>query len=88
MATIYGIPVADTWIASFAISDWAIYPHLITGSSSTAGSCDVWDYDSSKPCLYCGGGNYRAESRGLFSVYYYWVSAAVPSVGFRVIILP
>lgn len=87
MATIYGTPVADTWIASFAVSDWSIYPNLTTGGSSTTGSCDNWAYHSSNPCLRCGGYS-RYKGHGLFYVDASGVSDAYPAVGFRVIVLP
>lgn len=88
MATIYGIPVANNWIASFAVSDWAIYPNSTTGGSSTTGSCDRWCYDSSHPCLSCGGYFGRGEVQGLFYVSPNGVSGQNPAVGFRVIVLP
>ena len=75
--------------SAFAISDWAIYPHSITGGSSTAGSCDSWYYASNRPCLFCGGGNYERNRRyGLFCVSYSDVSTTTSSIGFRVIVLP
>lgn len=86
--TVIGTPVANKWIASFAVSDWSIYPNSTTGGSSTTGSCDVWDYDSSSPCLFCGGYYYRYEYLGLFYVSYYGVYDVGSDVGFRVIVLP
>lgn len=86
--TVIGTPVANNWIASFAVSDWAIYPNSTTGGSSTTGSCDGWLYYSSYPCLFCGGNYYRDEDRGLFFVDCYGVSDAYSDVGFRVIVLP
>ena len=86
--TVIGTPVANNWIASFAVSDWAIYPNSTTGGSPTTGSCDRWYYYSSGPCLYCGGAYNSAESRGLFCVSYLGVSNAGSDVGFRVIVLP
>lgn len=86
--TVIGTPVANNWIASFAVSDWAIYPNSTTGGSPTTGSCDNWSYYSSNPCLFCGGGYYRSESRGLFYVGFNGVSYASSSVGFRNIVLP
>ena len=88
MATIYGIPVADIWIASFAVSDWAIYPNSTTGGSPTTGSCDHWYYSSSYPGLFCGGFYSCSEDFGLFFVSYYGVSETHSIVGFRVIVLP
>ena len=85
--TVIGAPVANNWIASFAISDWAIYPNSTTGGSSTIGSCDEWYYGSSDPCLRCGGYS-RYEGHGLFYVDASGVSDAYPVVGFRVIVLP
>ena len=86
--TVIGTPVANDQIASFAVSDWAIYPNSTTGGSSTTGSCDSWIYGSEAPCLYCGGGYDRYESQGLFFVAYGMVSLAGSSVGFRVVVLP
>ena len=43
--TVIGTPVANNLIASFAVSDWAIYPNITTSSSFTTGSCDSWYYD-------------------------------------------
>mgnify|MGYP006978482404 CR=1 FL=1 len=86
--TVIGTPVANNWIASFAVSDWAIYPNSTTGGSSTTGSCDYWDYNSSLPCLYCGGYYGRSEYYGLFCVVYGGVSDAYSDVGFRALILP
>lgn len=85
--TVIGTPVANNWIASFAISDWAIYPNS-TGGSSTTGSCDRQYYRSSDPCLCCGGDYNRNENFGLFCVYCFGVSGAFSSVGFRVVVLP
>ena len=86
--TVIGTPVANNWITSFAVSDWAMDPNSTTGGSSTTGSCDYWYYDSSYPCLYCGGYHYRGEGHGLFYVYYGGVSDASSYVGFRTIVLP
>ena len=86
--TVIGTPVANNWIASFAVSDWSIYPNSTTGGSSTTGCCDSWDYYSNRPCLCCGGGYDRYPNRGLFYVSCGGVSGAVSSVGFRVIVLP
>ena len=74
--------------SAFVVSDWAIYPNSTTGGSSSTGSCDYWDCNSSNPCLYCGGGYGRFESFGLFYVSYVGVSNASSAVGFRVIVLP
>ena len=86
--TVIGTPVASNLIASFAVSDWAIYPNSTTGGSFTTGSCDSWYYDYSDSCLYCGGFYNRNEYFGLFYVSYDEVSYAYSNVGFRVIILP
>lgn len=86
--TVIGTPVADDWIASFAISDWAIYPNSTTGGSSSTGSCDGWYYYSHHSCLNCGGAYSRVEDFGLFFVSYYDVSYASSDTGFRVIVLP
>lgn len=86
--TIIGMPVANGYIATFAISDWAIYPNSTTGGSPSTGSCDSWNYDSSNPCLRCGGCYYRGEDHGLFYMVYVGVSYASSYVGFRVIVLP
>ena len=86
--TVIGTPVANNWIASFAVSDWAIYPNSTTGGSPTTGSCDSWNYNSSSPCLYCGGSYDCYEYYGLFCVDYSGISHAYSSVGFRVIVLP
>ena len=85
--TVIGTPVANNWIASFAVSDWAIYPNSTAGGSSTTGSCDRWYCDSSSPCLYCGGYN-RYEYHGLFCVECDGGYGASSYVGFRVIVLP
>lgn len=84
--TVIGIP-SSGYSSSFAVSDWALYPNA-TSSNSTTGSCDVWVYNSSYPCLSCGGTSRRNEYRGLFYVYYTGVSDANSYVGFRVIVLP
>lgn len=86
--TVIGTPVANNWIASFAVSDWAIYPNSITGGSSTTGSCDYWLSNSDLPCLFCGGVYSRGEYDGLFCVSCNGVSDANSYVGFRVIVLP
>ena len=86
--TVIGTPVANNWIASFAVSDWSIYPNSTTGGSPTTGSCDYWVYNSSHPCLFCGGGYNRDEYHGLFFVSYVGVSFAASNIGFRVIVLP
>ena len=84
---IIGTP-SKGYSTAFAISDWAIYPNSTTGGSSTTGSCDTYDYDSSYPCLYCGGSYYRRVDHGLFYVGYNGVSDASSRAGFRTIILP
>ena len=84
--TVIGTLVANNWIASFAVSDWAIYPNSTTGGSSTTGSCDYWSYYYQ--CLHCGGAYSRVEDFGLFFVGDYPVSYASSDVGFRVIVLP
>ena len=86
--TVIGTHVANNWIASFAVSDWSIYPNSTTGGSPTTGSCDYWVYNSSHPCLFCGGGYNRDEYHGLFFVSYVGVSFAASNIGFRVIVLP
>lgn len=86
--TVIGTPVANNFIASFAVSDWSICPNSTTGGSSTTGSCDFWSYNSSYPCLYCGGYYRSNENFGLFYVGYSRVSDASSAVGFRVIVLP
>lgn len=85
--TVIGVP-SGGWSSTFAVSDWAIYPNSTTGGSSSTGSCDTWDYDSSYPCLYCGCAYVSNEGRGLFYVSYDGVSSAGSNVGFRVIVLP
>lgn len=85
--TAIGTPIANSWVGSFAVSDWAIYPNAIDGSSTT-GSCDGWFYTSNYPCLYCGGSCYLSEQLGLFYVYRNTVSDKYSYVGFRVIVLP
>ena len=85
--TVIGTP-SGGYSTAFTVSDWAIYPNSTTGGSSSKGSCDVWDYYSSYPCLCCGGGYSRSEDCGLFFVSYSGVSDAYSSVGFRVIVLP
>ena len=82
-----GVP-SNGYSSTFAVSDWAIYPNSTTGGSSTTGSCDGWNYDSSDPCLSCGGSYNRSEYRGLFYVNYSGVSYAGSNAGFRVIVLP
>lgn len=84
---VIGVP-SDGFTSAFAVSDWAISPNSTTGGSSTTGSCDVWDYNSSKPCLYCGGSYNRLENFGLFYVSSNKVSVVDSDVGFRVIVLP
>lgn len=86
--TVIGTPVANDWIASFAVSDWAIYPNSTTGGSFTTGSCDTWIYTSNDPCLSCGGYYGRHNLLGLFYVRYFGVSSAAQVIGFRVIVLP
>ena len=86
--TVIGTPVANNWIASFAVSDWAIYPNSTTGGSSTKGSCDYWSYASGRPCLFCGSNYGRGEHHGLFFVDYRGVSDAGSNFGFRIIVLP
>ena len=85
---VIGTPVANNWIANFAVSDWAIYPNSITGGSSTTGSCDSWYYNSSFLCLYCGGSCNRHEDYGLFYVLCNGVYGTSSLVGFRTIVLP
>ena len=86
--TVIGTPVANSWIASFAVSDWAIYPNSTTGGKSSTGSCDGWYYNSGRPCLYCGGVYARGDVHGLFYISYTKISTVDPGVGFRVIVLP
>lgn len=84
--TVIGEP-SSGYSSAFAISDWAIRPTTISGSS-TKGSCDSWYYSSSSPCPYCGGHYSRVQVSGLFYVNCAKVSEAVSDVGFRVIVLP
>lgn len=86
--TVIGTPYDGVYPSAFAISDWAIYPNSTTDGSSTTGSCDYWIYDSSSPCLGCGGYYSRSMGGGLFCVYCNGVSDAGLNVGFRVIVLP
>lgn len=86
--TVIGTPVANIWIASFAVSDWAIYPNSTTGGSSSTGSCDSWHYHPSYPCMCCGGYYNCNENHGLFLVGYDRVSNANSGIGFRTIVLP
>ena len=85
--TIIGTP-SSGYSSAFAISDWSIYPNSTTDGSPTTGSCDRWRYNSSVPCLYCGGDYDRGELYGLFFVSSNGVSVAGSDVGFRVIVLP
>lgn len=85
--TMIGRPVANGYIVSFTISDWALYPNA-AGSSSSTGSCDSWGYNSSSPCLCCGGRYSSSESYGLFCVGPNRASTANSYIGFRVIVLP
>lgn len=84
--TVIGTP-SSGHSSTFAVSDWALYSNAARGNFTT-GSCDDWDYDSSNPCLCCGGGYNQYENYGLFCVYYFGVSDAYAYVGFRVIVLP
>lgn len=84
--TVIGTP-SSGYSSTFAVSDWALYTNA-TSSNSTTGSCDIWDYSSSYPCLFCGGCYYRFEYHGLFCVRSGGVSDASSYVGFRVIVLP
>lgn len=84
--TVIGTP-SSGHSSTFAVSDWALYSNAARGNFTT-GSCDDWDYDSSNPCLCCGGGYNHYENYGLFCVYYFGVSDAYAYVGFRVIVLP
>lgn len=86
--TVIGTPVANNWIANFAVSDWAIYPNSTTGGSSTTGSCDHWEYASSYPCLYCGSPYYSSGNYGLFFVDAVQADTTLSTIGFRVIVLP
>ena len=85
--TVIGTP-SSGYSSAFAISDWSIYPNSTTGGSSTTGSCDIWNYGSQYPCLFCGGSSRCREDRGLFYVNYNRISSAFSDVGFRVIVLP
>ena len=66
--TVIGTPQSSGYPTAFAISNWSIYPNSTTGGSSTTGSCDYWGYNSSYPCLFCGGYYSRLEDLGLFFV--------------------
>lgn len=87
--TVIGTP-SHGWVSTFAVSDWAIYPNHIGGSSST-GSCDQWYYNSfDHPCPSCGASSscWTGEGYGLFYVAYNGVSETSQSNSFRVIVLP
>ena len=85
--TVIGTP-SNGYSSAFAISDWSIYPNSTTGGSSTTGSCDIWNYSSGGPCLFCGGRYNRYGGHGLFCVGSLGVSVAYSDAGFRVIVLP
>lgn len=85
---VIGKPVANDWITSFAVLDWAIYPSSKKVGSSPTGSCDYWGYSSSNQCLFCGGYYSRREIYGLFYVGCYTVYNAFWDTGFRTIVLP
>ena len=68
--TAVGTP-SNGWPSAFTVKTTGGYPLFIptaaSGSESTY-SCDVWDFDSSYPCL-CVGGSYSHDSGyGLFYV--------------------
>lgn len=47
------------------------------------GSCDVWGFDSSNPCLYVGGNYSQNANYGLFYVNYNSASNANGNLGCR-----
>ena len=63
------------------------YPTAASGSDSTY-SCDSWDFSSSSPCLFVGGGYSQYTYRGLFCVNYNSVSNANAGIGCRLQELP
>ena len=78
--------------SAFSVKDVAdtfeiFIPTAANGSDSTY-SCDNWDFGSSNPCLFAGGGYGRGLDRGLFFVSCTGASNSGASLGCRLLELP
>lgn len=68
-----------------------LFPLFISsasGGSNSTYSCDVWQFNSSKPCIYAGGCNWNYYDPGLFYFRYESTSYSGADVGSRLMKLP
>ena len=88
--TAVGVP-SSGYPSAFAVKTTGGYPLFIptaaSGSTETY-SCDVWNFDSSNPCLYVGGNYSQNANYGLFYVNYNSASNANANIGCRLQELP
>lgn len=80
------------WTSAFSIPtksgfEWALYPSATSGSGSTY-ITDCWGFDSSCPCLCCGGCYDQGQDHGLFCVGYLTSSFSGSGIGCRLQKLP
>lgn len=90
--TLIGRPPGNGYISGWNVPsvsgfDWAIYPSAVSGGDSSYVP-DYWSYDSSSPCLRCGGNYGQSLYYGLWYVDYNSASNANSSIGCRLQILP
>ena len=88
--TAVGTP-SNGWPSAFNVKTNGGFPTFIPTSASgndATYSCDVWDFGSSYPCLYVGGGYSHHSHYGLFYVSYSAASSYVGYIGCRLQELP
>lgn len=86
-----GVP-SSGYPSKFAVKDVSgTFPMFIpteaSGSDSTY-SCDGWNFSTSGPCLFAGGGYDRSLGHGLFCVSYSSASDSGANLGCRLLELP
>lgn len=88
--TSVGTP-SNGWPSAFGVKTAGGFPMFIptaaSGSELTY-SCDSWNFHTSDPCVYGGGGYYQNTDYGLFYVSYHGASNAYAYIGCRLQELP
>lgn len=89
--TVLGTPT-NGWIAAFNVVEKGGVQWLIPSSTSGGGGSvyipDIWNFNASFPCLYCGGNYSRYQDYGLFYVDFNGSSSASADFGCRLQELP
>lgn len=88
--TAVGVP-SNGWPSAFKVKANGGFPVFIPTSASGSDatySCDSWNFSSSYPCLYVGGGYYQYAYYGMFYVNYSSASYYHGHIGCRLQELP